>query len=263
MRALRPACAASRSRLSSRSSRAIASGVRDACEHTGMEVSGTIANSQNHGSSAVQPQTKLISGRFVPAQLPRPDSADFVKLLWQWERLGLPLVGIGRFAPQMPQLRPSHEDAPSFAQLDAESDDFIESGRWLRRDRWHPVRLPVMCMRASAARHLDLLSDHEIGDVVLALPGDPGSHRDHNRYRSVAATVRRGDQHWTALGAWPWCVFRGEPPGHWWEHNQARLALVVVVQALAADLEARARDVRSLASRLAGVPSERVKILAP
>lgn len=206
--------------------------------------------SQGHRALRVQGQTRLVSEQFVP----RPDSSDFADFLWQWQRRGLPQVRVGSFLP-MPQLRPRHDDAPSFAELETQACDYVESGRWRRRDRWHPGRQPAKCMYASAARHLFLWPNHEIGAQVLALPGDPdGVHRDHNRYRSVDPTVRRGDQYWMALGAWPWCAFKGAPPAQCWKHNNARLALTLVLQALAADLEAQARDRRELAARF-GSPS--------
>jgi len=162
---------------------------------------------------------KNVDAGSVAPTLTTPTGLEFAVLMDAYRRLpasDFPRVSVGSFGPLMPQIRPARQGAPTPAQIDDSmrgvTDKILDDHD--PRSDWRPSTRIGLCMWASAARHLELMSSVEIAEKVLRL----------GTIQRVDAIVLRGDAYWSSLGAWPWAGL-GDMPSNWWLLPAAREAL--------------------------------------
>jgi hypothetical protein len=226
------------------------------------------------------------SGR-PPAPLPAPGSRELAVLLLRVRAAGLPVVGVGhRYGPRLPRMRAPRLTGADRERLTPEAlDDDVAAvagvrWSWARMSRpgpgvplddanltlragarlappaagvplrrWQPSRHPSLCLGASAALRLHGLPAAKVAalyDVAgVALGAAPAP--EVLPFRDLAGIVRRGDDCWAQLGAWPWAAFAGgRLPEAWWTTHEAWSALRAYLDRALA--RAHAHGPRSLAA---------------
>lgn len=89
----------------------------------------------------------------------------------------------------------------------------------LREAAGHPGRNAHLCLEAAHMRRITATDLAEIGAYLELAP--QGDHRNTRR------VIRRGDQLWASLGAWPWALYEdGGLPARWRTDPAAAQALM-------------------------------------
>jgi len=174
-------------------------------------------------------------------------------------------VGIGRYGPQVVQVRPAVDDEELSYYALSESMRLLldkESGGWTTLmsgksivaanvssvpvpspmpERWHPGRFIAAQMDASWRYRVKGASLEEIGAAYNLRGWDQPANDGRVRFKSVQKMVNSGDVSWMRLGGFPWAAF-GRPstsraddpvdfiPDRWWETRDARVELAAACQ---------------------------------
>lgn len=142
---------------------------------------------------------------------------------------------------RLPQLREATLDLDDILEaageaadqeLDDQHRERVTGRRPIRQRGRNPaVALEVAYMARIEGRtheqiHHELRSS-ETPQVTKRVRGSDGVLENIERFRGVERVIRKGDEIWASLGAWPWATFNGQLPKNWRADADAQDSLAI------------------------------------